>query len=128
MLWYNDHLYLGKSSRLKQKLLFEFHSSPLGHQSCFLKTYHKVKKCFFWMVLKLTFKNLWQNVWFATKIKWKQLRPLVSCNHFPFQSKGEHSSLWILSYVYQSLKERVSSWWLFIELLNMHTFVHYLTP
>ena len=71
------------------------------------------------MVLKLTFKNLWRNVWFANKIYY---------NHFPFQAKGGQMSWWILSQVYQSLKERVSSWWLLIDLLNMHTSLHYLTP
>ena len=79
---------LGKSSQLKQNVLFEFHSSPIGGHSGFLKTYHRVKKDFVGIVLKLMFKNLWQNVWFVNKIKWKQLRPLVSYNHFAFQAKG----------------------------------------
>ena len=52
LLWYKDCLYLGKSSQLKQKVLFEFHSSPIGGHSGFLKTYHKVKKYFFWDGLK----------------------------------------------------------------------------
>jgi hypothetical protein len=30
---------------------------------------------FFGMALKLMFKGLWYNVWFANKIRWKQLRP-----------------------------------------------------
>ena len=46
LLWYKDHLYIGKNSELKQKVLFEFHSSPIGGHSCFLKTYHRVKKGF----------------------------------------------------------------------------------
>ena len=57
LLWYKDHLYLGKSSQLKKNVLFEFHSSPGGHSS-FLKTYNRVNKYFFGMVLKLMFKNL----------------------------------------------------------------------
>ena len=46
-LWYKDHLYVGKSSQLKQKVLSKFHSSPIGGHSGFLKTYHRVKKDFF---------------------------------------------------------------------------------
>ena len=92
LLRYKDHLYLGKISHLKQKILFEFHSSLIGGNSGFLKPYHRVKKDFFGMVLKMTFKYLWQNVWFSTKINWKQLRPLVSYNHFPFQAKGGQRS------------------------------------
>ena len=43
-LWYKDHLYLCKNSKLKQKILLELHTSPLGGHSGFLKTYHRVKK------------------------------------------------------------------------------------
>ena len=121
LLWYKDHLYLVKSSKLKKKVLFEFHSSLIGGHSGFLKIYHRVKKDFFGMVLKLMFKNLWQNAWFANKIKWKQLRPLVSYNHFPFQANGVHRYRWILPQVYPSFKKMVPSWRLLIDLLNMHT-------
>jgi hypothetical protein len=33
------------------------------------------------MALKLMFKSLWKNVWFANKIRWKQLKPQVFYNH-----------------------------------------------
>jgi hypothetical protein len=46
-LWYKDRLYLCKNSQLKQKLLLELHTSPVGGHSGFLKTYHRVKKDFF---------------------------------------------------------------------------------
>ena len=46
-LWYKDCLYLCKNSQLKQKILMELHTSPLGGHSVFLKTYHRVKKDFF---------------------------------------------------------------------------------
>jgi hypothetical protein len=46
-LWYKDRLYLCKNSQLKQKVLLEFHTSPVGGNSGFLKTYHRVKKDFF---------------------------------------------------------------------------------
>ena len=52
LLWYKDHLYLCQNSQLKQKILMELHTSPLGGHSGFLKTYHRVKKEFFWDGLK----------------------------------------------------------------------------
>src|SRR6202044_199334 len=51
-LWYKDRLYLCKNSQLKQKILMELHTSPLGGHSGFLQTYHRVKKEFFWEGLK----------------------------------------------------------------------------
>jgi hypothetical protein len=51
-LWYKDRLYLCKNSQLKQKVLLELHTSPVGGHSEFLKTYHRVKKDFFWHGLK----------------------------------------------------------------------------
>jgi hypothetical protein len=51
-LWYQDHLYLCKNSQLKQKVLLELHTSPIGGHSRFLKTYHMIKKDFFWEGLK----------------------------------------------------------------------------
>jgi hypothetical protein len=51
-LWYKDRLYLCKNSQLKQKVLLELHTSPIGGHSGFLKTYHRVKKEFFWDGLK----------------------------------------------------------------------------
>jgi hypothetical protein len=109
-LWYKDRLYLCKNSQLKQKVLLELHTSPVGGHSGFLKTYHRVKKDFFGMALKLMFKGLWQNVWFANKIRWKQLRPQVFYNHYPSQVSVGRRFPWISSQGYRSLKERVSSW------------------
>ena len=43
-LWYKYCLYLCKNSQIKQNILLELHTSPLGGHSGFLKTYHKVKK------------------------------------------------------------------------------------
>ena len=55
-LWYKYCLYLCKNSQLKQKILLEFHTSPLVGHSRFLKTYLKVKKDFFWDGLKSNIK------------------------------------------------------------------------
>jgi hypothetical protein len=51
-LWYKDCLYLCNNSQLKPKVLLELHTSPVGGHSRFLKTYHRVKKDFFWDGLK----------------------------------------------------------------------------
>jgi hypothetical protein len=51
-LWYKDLLYLCKNSQLKQKVLLELHTSPVGGHSGSLKTYHRIKKEFFWDGLK----------------------------------------------------------------------------
>ena len=48
LLWCRDRLYLFKNSQLKQKILMELHTSPLGGYSGYLKTYHIVKKESFW--------------------------------------------------------------------------------
>ena len=45
-LWNKDRLYICKESQLKQKVLLELHTSPIGGNSGFLKTYHRVKKEF----------------------------------------------------------------------------------
>jgi hypothetical protein len=52
-LWYKDRLYLCNNSQLKQKVLLELHTSSVGGHSGFLKTYHRVKKDFFWDGLKI---------------------------------------------------------------------------
>ena len=39
------------------------------------------------MALNLIFKSLWQNVWFASKIKLRQLKPQVFYSLYPFQSQ-----------------------------------------
>jgi hypothetical protein len=52
-LWYKDRLYFCKNSQLKQKVLLELHTSPVGGHSGFLKTYHRVKKHFFGDGLKI---------------------------------------------------------------------------
>ena len=56
-LWYKDCLYICKNSQLKQKILLELHTTPLGGHSRFLKTSHRVKKEFFWDGLKSDIQN-----------------------------------------------------------------------
>ena len=96
-LWYKDRLYICNNSQLKQNILLELHTSPLGGHSRFLKTYHRVKKNFFGMALNMIFKILLQNVWFSNKIKLRQLRPWEFYNLYPFQVNVGRRFQWILS-------------------------------
>ena len=80
-LWYTDHLYLCKKYELKQKVLLEFHTSLVGGNSGFLKTYHRVKKEFFWDGLKIDVQRLVEECLVCQKIRWKQLIPQVFYNH-----------------------------------------------
>ena len=57
-IWYKDHLYICKNSQLKQKVLFELHTSPIGGQLGFLKILDG-QKGFFGNVLNLMFEGLW---------------------------------------------------------------------
>ena len=123
-LWYKDFLCHCNISQLKKKILFKLHTSPLGGHSGFLKTYHRVKKEFFGTTLNLIFRSLWQNVWFANKIKLRERRPGVYYNLYPFEFNVRRMSQQILSQDYPSMKERVSSWCQLINLPSMHTFVH----
>ena len=56
-LWYKYRLYLCNNSQLKQNILLELNTSPLGGHSMFLKTYHRIKKDFFWDGLKYDIQN-----------------------------------------------------------------------
>jgi hypothetical protein len=56
-LWYKDHLYLCKNSQLKQKVLLELHTFSIGGHLGFLKTYHMVKREFFWDRFKIDFQR-----------------------------------------------------------------------
>ena len=58
-LWYTDRLYLWKKSKIKQKILLELHTSLAGGHSGFFRTFHRVKKDFLGMALKVMFKGLW---------------------------------------------------------------------
>ena len=57
--FYKDHLYICRNSQLKQKVVFKLHTFPIGRHSRFLKTYHTVKKDFFWEGPK---SNVWRFV------------------------------------------------------------------
>ena len=56
-LWYKNRLYFCKNWQLKQKILLELHTSPLGGHSRFLKSYDRVKKYFFGDGLKYYIQN-----------------------------------------------------------------------
>ena len=53
LIWYHDRLYLCKNFQLKQNVLIELHTSPVGGHLGFLKTYHKIKKDIFCEGIKI---------------------------------------------------------------------------
>jgi hypothetical protein len=110
-LWYKDRLYLCKNSQLKQKILMELHTSPLGGHSGFLKTYHRVKKEFFWDGLKSDIQKFVAECLVCQQNKVETIKTRVYYNLYPFQANVGRRFQWILSQVYPSLRERVSSWW-----------------
>ena len=75
-LWYKDRLYLCKNSQLKQKVLLELHTSPLGGHSGFLKTYHRVKKEFFWDGLKFDIQKFVAECLFCQQNKVETIKTL----------------------------------------------------
>ena len=60
---------------IQTKVLLELHTSPVGGHSGFKKTYHIVKKDFFWDGLKTDFQSFVAECLVCNKIRWKQLRP-----------------------------------------------------
>ncbi|KAH9313586.1 hypothetical protein KI387_022213 [Taxus chinensis] len=56
-LWYMDMLYLSKDFELKHRILVELHASLVGGHFGFLKTYHRIKREFFWEGLKGDVQN-----------------------------------------------------------------------
>jgi len=104
----------------------ELHTSPLGGNSGFLKTYHRVKKEFFWDGLKLDIQKFVAEclVFPQNKVETINIPSFLQPLAIPSQCWEEVSM--VLSLVFPSPKERQSSWWYFIDLPSMHIFVHYL--
>jgi hypothetical protein len=109
-LWYKDLLYLCKNSQLKQKVLLELHTSPIGGHSRFLKTYHRVKKEFFWDGLKTDVQRFVAEclVFQQNKVETVKTPGILQPLAIPSQCWEEVSMDFITGY--RSLKERVSSW------------------
>ena len=86
-LWYKDRLYLCKTSQLKHKVLLELHTSPLGGHSGFLKTYHRVKKEFFWDGLKTDVQKFVAEclVCQQNKVETIKIPSLLQCLSIPSQ-------------------------------------------
>ena len=52
LLLYKGRIYLGSCDALKVAMLQQVHNSSLGRHSGFLKTFHKVKRDFYWPGLR----------------------------------------------------------------------------
>jgi len=82
----------------------ELHTSPLGGHSRFLKTYHMVKKDYFWDGLKLDIQKF---VAECQQNKVETIKTPRLLQHLSIPSQHWKRIQWILSQVYPSLKERV---------------------
>ena len=96
-LWYKDRLYICKNSQLKQNILLELHTSPLGGHSGFLKTYHRVKKDFFWDGLKSDIQRFVAKCLVCQQNKFVTIRTPGLLQPFSFQFNFERTFQWLLS-------------------------------
>jgi hypothetical protein len=110
LLWYDDRLYLCKNSQLKQKVLLESHTSPIGGHSGFLKTYHRVKKDFFWESLKTDFQKFVYEYLICQHSKGETIKTpyLLQQLSIPSQRWEEVSMDFITGL--SNPKERLASW------------------
>lgn len=104
-------LILCKNSQLKKNIILELHISTLGGHSGFLKTYHMVKKEFFWDGLKPDIQNFVAECLVCQQNKFETIKTsgLLQPLSIPSQCWEEVSM--DLSQVYPRMKERLSSWW-----------------
>jgi hypothetical protein len=89
----------------------ELHTSPLGGHSGFLKTYHRVKKEFFWDGLKSDIQKFVAECLVCQQNKVETIKTPGLLQPLSIPSQRWEEVQWILSQVYPSLRERVSSWW-----------------
>ena len=73
-IWYKDCFYLCKNSQLKQKALLELHTSLVGGHSGILKTYHRVKKEFFWDGIKTNVQRFVEECLFFQQNKMEKIK------------------------------------------------------
>ena len=109
-LWYKDRLYICKNSQIKQNILLELHTSPLGGHSGFLKTYHRLKKEFSWDGLKFDIKNFVVECLVFQKNKVDTIKTPDLLKSLAIPSQRRDVSMDFIT-IYASSKERVSSWW-----------------
>jgi hypothetical protein len=88
----------------------EFHTSLVGGHSIFLKTYHRVKKEYFWEGLKTDVQRFVEEFLVFQQNKVEIIKTLVFYNHYPSQVSVGSIFPWISSQGYQNMKERVSAW------------------
>ena len=109
-LWYKDRLYLCNNSQLKQKVLLESHTSLVGGHSGFVKTYHRVKKEFFWDGLKTDVQRFFVECLGCQQNNVEIIKTQGLLQPLAIPSQRSKEDPWISSQDYRSLKGRVSSW------------------
>ena len=120
-----DHLYLCKNSQLKQKILMELHTSPLGGHSGFLKTYHRVKKEFFWEGLKSDIQKFVAEFLVCQQNKVETIKTPGLLQ--PLSIPSQHWEEFSMDFITGSPKSEGKSVIMVVveKLPSMHTFVHY---
>jgi hypothetical protein len=109
-LWYEDHLYLCKNSQLKQKVLLELNTSPVGGHLGFLKTYHRVKKELFWDGLKTNVQRFVEKCLVCQQNKVETIKTPGLLQPLSIPSQGwEEVSMDLIIGLLKS-EGRVSSW------------------
>lgn len=53
VLFYKGRFYLSPQSPFREKVLKQMHDSPIGGHSGYHKTYHRIKKDFFWVKMRM---------------------------------------------------------------------------
>ena len=110
-LWYKYRLYLCKNSQLKQNILFELHTSPLGGHLGFLENYHRVGQEFFLDGLKSDIQKFVAECLVCQQNKVDTIKTPGLLQPLSIQVNVGMRFQWILSQVYLISKESVSSWW-----------------
>ena len=87
------------------------HTSPLGGYSGFLKTYHRVRKEFFWDGLKSDIQNFVAECLVSQQNKFETIKTVVLLQPLSIPSqRWEEISMDFITGLPKS-KEGVSSWW-----------------
>ena len=125
-LWYKDRLYLCNKSQLKQKVPLELHTSPVGGHSGFLKTYHRVKKEFFWDGLKTDVQSFVVECLVCQQNKVEKINTpgLLQPLSIPSQRWEEVSMDFIIGLPKSKGKSVIMV--VVDKLSSVHTFMHYL--
>lgn len=102
-----------------RRLLEEFHSSPVGGHSGFLKTFQRVRRQFFWHNMKKDIQSFIRLCDVCQRAKSSQTSPAGLLQPLPIPMAFGRMLPWISLLVYRNPVVTLLSWWLLIALPNM---------